>query len=65
MIKLSSLFDLNQKQVQATEKTFKKIKDLKDSVEKMSFEDMQKRIAEMKLEVAKLVDNIPFEKKLS
>jgi len=61
----TSLFDLNTKQVKATDKAFQEIKSLKEDVSKMSYEDMQKRILEMKSEVAKLVENIPFEKKLS
>jgi len=63
--KISSLFDLNTKQVKSTDKIFQKIKDLKDPVSKMSYEDMQKRILEMKSELSKLVSQIPFEKKLS
>lgn len=63
--KISSLFDLNTKQVRSTEKAFQKIKALKEDVSKMSYEDMQKRVREMKQEIASLVDNIPFEKKLS
>jgi preprotein translocase subunit SecA len=63
--RLTSLFDLNSKQISSTEKAFQKIKALKDPVSKMSFEDMQSRIKEMKSEINKLVDQIPFEKKLS
>ncbi len=63
--KISSIFDLNSRQIKSTDKAFQKIRSLKDDVEKMSYEDMQKRIKEMKAELTKMTDEIPFEKKLS
>lgn len=66
MIKrFSRSFDLNQRQIKATEKPFQKIKSLQESVSKMSYQEMQTRIQEMKDEIKILVDQIPFEKKLS
>src|SRR5260221_8433424 len=64
-MKINLLPDLNQRQVKGTDKPFLAIKALKDKVSKMSFEEMQARIKEMKEEIKPLVDKIPFEEKSS
>lgn len=63
--KIASIFDLNKNQIKSTEKQFQKIKSLESQVAEMSFEQMQSRVKEMKSEIAKLVEKVPSEKKLS
>jgi preprotein translocase subunit SecA len=63
--KLKTAFDLNAKQIKNTEGTFKKIKEQSEVWKNKNFEDMQKRINEMKEELKPLVEKVPDEAKLS
>ncbi|MEP7103237.1 MAG: preprotein translocase subunit SecA [Candidatus Dojkabacteria bacterium] len=63
--KLKFGIDPNSKQVKITDKPLQKIKELREQTKDMSFEDMRKRISEMKAELSELSNKIPKDKKLS
>lgn len=63
--KLTSLFDSNNKQIKLTEKPLEQIKSMRPKMQDMPYDDMKKRIAEMKAELKVLVDKVPEEAKLS
>lgn len=63
--KIKSIFDLNQSQIKKTEPLLQKIKSKSEEVKDYSYDQMKKRVVEMKGEIAKIVEKIPEEDKLS
>ncbi|RMD76971.1 preprotein translocase subunit SecA, partial [Candidatus Dojkabacteria bacterium] len=62
---ISRLIDSNSSQLKKTDKPLEKIKELRKTVTKLSFDDMRKRIDEMRSELANLSMKIPESDKLS
>lgn len=63
--KLKKLFDFNALPLKETDKPLARIKELREQTKDMSYEDMRKRVSEMRTELKILVDEIPDEQKLS
>jgi len=63
--KITTLFDLNQNQVKATDNVLLKIREWSSQINDWPYEKMQIRIKEMKAELKILVDKIPQETKFS
>lgn len=63
--KLTAIFDSNSKQVKLTDKKVEEIKALREQMRNKSFDEMKKRINEMKSELKELVNQVPEETKSS
>lgn len=63
--KLTAIFDSNSKQVKLTDKKVEEIKALREQMRNKSFDEMKKRIKEMKTELQELVKQVPEETKSS
>ncbi len=65
MLGLKSLFDPNKKKLSQAKKVSEKVNELEPEVEKLSYEQMQAEIKEVRKELKKLVDTIPEDDKVS
>ena len=62
---IKNIFDRSSKRLRSTREELQAIRDLEEKVKGWSDEEIKSRISKMKIEVQKLVDNIPADQKKS